>query len=76
MISFPSQKGESKCILRKLIQVMYCNVQGKIDATSAGEFQNSVLRAFITGRTQSRNARMRTEAGDRELQMPRFMYGE
>lgn len=23
------------------------NVQGKIDATSAGEFQNSVLRAFI-----------------------------
>ena len=27
--------------------VLQLNVQGKIDATSAGEFQNSVLRAFI-----------------------------
>ena len=27
--------------------VLQLNVQGKIDATSASEFQNSVLRAFI-----------------------------
>ena len=31
--------------------VLQLNVQGKIDATSAGEFQNSVLRAF----TKSKN---------------------